>query len=108
MPLGLTTPPVVHYVHSTGVFDLTFLLVLLPAASAAVLLLGGKRTDPWGHLLGCAAPIASFVIAVVEFFALIGRDGGQNRQLVQHLWTWVPVSGFHANVNMLLDPLSIT
>jgi NADH-quinone oxidoreductase subunit L len=96
------------YVHSTGVFNLTFLLVLLPAASAAVLLLGGKRTDRWGHLLGCAAPIASFLIAVVEFFALIGRDGGQSRQLDQHLWSWVPVAGFQADVNFLLDPLSIT
>ncbi|HVS68807.1 MAG TPA: NADH-quinone oxidoreductase subunit L [Mycobacteriales bacterium] len=108
MPLTLNTAVPVPYVHSTGVFDLTFLLVLLPAASAAVLLLGGKRTNSWGHLLGCAAPIGSFVIAVVEFFALIGRDGGQSRQLDQHLWTWVPVAGFHADVNFLLDPLSIT
>jgi len=46
------------------------LLVLLPAASAAVLLLGGRRTNSWGHLLGCATPIAAFVIAVIEFFAL--------------------------------------
>src|SRR3984957_10834522 len=97
----------VHYATASGAFDLTFLLVLLPAASAAVLLLGGKRTNSWGHLLGCAAPIAAFVIAVVEFFALIGRDGGQNRQLDQHLFTWQPVASFHVNANVLLDPLSI-
>ncbi|HVW81978.1 MAG TPA: NADH-quinone oxidoreductase subunit L [Mycobacteriales bacterium] len=99
--------PSTSYVHTSGVFDLTFLLILLPAASAAVLLLGGRRTNSWGHLLGTAAPIASFVIAVIEFFALIGRDGGQSRQLDQHLWTWVPVAGFHADVAVLLDPLSI-
>jgi NADH-quinone oxidoreductase subunit L len=97
----------VHYAHATGVFDLTFLLVALPALSAAVLLLGSRRTDPWGHLLGCAAPIASFVIGVIEFFAMIGRDGGQSRQLVQHDWTWVAVGGFHADVAMLIDPLAI-
>jgi NADH-quinone oxidoreductase subunit L len=97
----------VSYAKSTGVFDLTFLLILLPALSAAVLLLGGKRTNSWGHLLGCAAPIGAFVIAVIEFFALIGRDGGQSRQLDQHLWTWVPAAGFHADVNLLLDPLSL-
>jgi NADH-quinone oxidoreductase subunit L len=108
MPLTLSAAVPLPYVHSTGVFNLTFLLVLLPAASAAVLLLGGKRTDPWGHLLGCATPIASFLIGVIEFFALIGRDGGQSRQLDQHLWTWVPVAGFHADVNFLLDPLSLT
>ena len=29
-----------------------------PLAGAAVLLLGGRRTDPWGHLLGCATALA--------------------------------------------------
>jgi NADH-quinone oxidoreductase subunit L len=97
----------VHYAASSGVFNLTFLLVLLPAASAAVLLLGGRRTNAWGHLLGCAAPLASFVIGVVLLFALIGRDGGASRQIDQHLFSWVPVSGFQANANLLLDPLSL-
>src|SRR5580698_7501556 len=103
----LSAPVPVHYASAPGVFHLTFLLVALPAASAAVLLLGGKRTNGWGHLLGVAAPIGSFVIAVIEFFALISRDHGENRQLDQHLWTWVPVAGFHANVGFLFDPLSI-
>src|SRR3954452_22522787 len=96
------------YAPPTGVFHLTWLLVALPAASAAVLLLGGRRTNGWGHLLGCATPIASFVIAVAEFFALIGRDGGQSRQIDQHLFSWIPVAGFQANANLLLDPLSLT
>src|SRR3954454_22369626 len=94
------------YTNASGVFNLTFLLVLLPALSAAVLLLGGRRTNAWGHLLGCATPIASFVIGVVLFFALIGRDGGQSRQIDQHLFTWIPVGGFHANANLLIDPLA--
>jgi NADH-quinone oxidoreductase subunit L len=98
----------VHYATATGVFRLTFLLVLLPLVGAAVLLLGGKRTNSWGHLLGCAMPILSFLIAVVEFFALIGRNNGENRQLDQHLFTWVPVGLFHVNANVLLDPLSVT
>src|SRR3954464_14883833 len=96
------------YAPPTGVFHLTWLLVALPAASAAVLLLGGRRTNGWGYLLGCATPIASFVIAVAEFFALIGRDGGQSRQIDQHLFSWIPVAGFQANANLLLDPLSLT
>jgi NADH-quinone oxidoreductase subunit L len=102
----MTATPVT-YAAATGVFHLTFLLVALPAASAAVLLLGGRRTNAWGHLVGCATPIAAFVIAVVEFFAIIGRDGGQSRQLDQHLFSWVPVAGFHVNANVLLDPLSM-
>src|SRR5436305_13778179 len=95
------------FVPPTGVFHLTWLLVGLPAASAATLLLGGRRTNAWGHLLGCATPVASFLIAVVQLFALVGRDGGQSRQLDQHLFSWVPVSGFRADANLLLDPLSL-
>jgi NADH-quinone oxidoreductase subunit L len=107
--LALTTPSgVVHYAPATGVFDLTFVLILLPLIGAAVLLLGGKRTNSWGHWLGCAMPITAFVIAVIEFFAMINRDDGQNRQLMQHLFTWVPVAGFHVDANLLTDPLSLT
>jgi NADH-quinone oxidoreductase subunit L len=95
------------YAAATGTFRLTFLLVLLPAASAAVLLLGGKRTNPWGHLLGCATPIAAFLIGIVELVALTGRDGGQSRQLDQHLFSWIPVGSFQVNANLLLDPLSL-
>src|SRR4051794_9258643 len=90
----------------TGVFHLTWLLVALPAASAAVLLLGGKRTNPWGHLLGCAAPIASFVLGVALYASITGRGDGR-RQIDQHLFSWVPVRGFHADANLLLDPLSL-
>ena len=30
-----------------------WLLILLPVAGAMVLLLGGRATNAWGHLLGC-------------------------------------------------------
>jgi len=38
----------------------TWLLVVLPLAGAAILLFGGRRTDAWGHLLGCATSLAAF------------------------------------------------
>src|SRR5437868_1675047 len=104
--LAVALPAPVPYVGPSGIFHVTWLLVALPAASAAVLLLGGKRTNPWGHLLGCAAPIASFVIGFAELIAILGRNTGQ-RRIDQHLFTWIPVSGFHADANLLLDPLSL-
>jgi NADH-quinone oxidoreductase subunit L len=106
MTIAAASAPVVHYAPATGAFDLTFLLILLPLASAAVLLLGGRRTNTWGPLLGCATPITAFVVGLIEFFALLGHNG-DNRQFDQHLFTWVPVGTFHVNANLLLDPLSI-
>src|SRR3954471_14164623 len=103
----MTSLAISGYAAPTGVFNLIWLLVALPAASAAVLLLGGRRTNAWGHLLGCATPIAAFVIGLVELFALLGRDDAQ-RQIDQHLFSWVPVAGFQADASLLLDPLSVT
>src|SRR4029079_15307015 len=31
-----------------------------------------------------------------------------SRQIDQHLFSWIPVAGFQANANLLLDPLSLT
>ncbi len=89
-----------------GVLSLTWLLVALPLVGAAVLLLGGRRTDRWGHLVGVATPALAFLLAAVQFFALLGRDAEQ-RAVSQQLFSWVPVGGFDVNVGLLLDPLSM-
>src|SRR4051812_19818504 len=93
------------FVATTGPFKLTFLLVLIPAVSAAVLLLGGRRTNKWGHLLGCAAPLASFVIGLALFFDLFRKDVN-DRQVDQHLFSWIPAGSFHVDVSLLFDPLA--
>src|SRR3954447_827129 len=95
------------YAPATGVFHLTWLLVALPAASAAILLLGGRRTNGWGHLLGCVTPAASFLLAIVMLFDLTSKAAGR-RQIDQHLFTWIHVGGFRAEANLLVDPLSLT
>jgi len=83
--------------------SLLFLIIAIPAASAAVLLVGGERTDRWGHLLGTVAPIASFLIGVLAFLDL---QAGDNDALRQHLFTWIDVSTFHVDFDVLFDPLS--
>ena len=45
----------------TGCSPASWLLIALPLAGAAVLLLGGRRTDRWGHLLGTATVVVAFV-----------------------------------------------
>jgi NADH-quinone oxidoreductase subunit L len=80
-----------------------YLIIAIPAASAAVLLLGGRWTDSWGHLLGAAAPLVSFVLGLVAFFKL---DSGDDEALSQHLFTWIDVNAFHVNFDLMFDPLS--
>jgi len=91
---------------ASGAFTGTWLLVGIPLFSAAILLIGGRRTNKWGHYLGVAAPIASFVLGVILFFSLIGK-GSTGRSIDEHLFSWTPVAGFRANANFLIDPLSI-
>ena len=56
---------------ATGVFRVSWLLLAFPVFGAAVLLIGGRRTNRWGHLLGVAMPVASFVYGVIAFFTLL-------------------------------------
>ena len=66
-----------------------------PAAGAAILLLAGRRSNRWGHLLGTAAVLASFVVAVVLLVALIGQPEDA-RTIDQFLWNWIDVGTFTA------------
>ncbi|KUI20439.1 NADH:ubiquinone oxidoreductase subunit L [Mycobacterium lehmannii] len=83
-----------------------WLTIALPLAGAAILLLGGRRTDAWGHLLGCAAAIGSFVVGAVLFVDMLGRDAEQ-RAIHEALFSWVPVGGLQVDFGMQLDPLSM-
>ncbi len=67
-----------------------WLLIALPLAGAVVLLLGGRATNAWGHLLGTATAVASFAVGVVLFVDLLGR-GAEDRAKHQNLFSWVTV-----------------
>ncbi|MDT0320920.1 NADH-quinone oxidoreductase subunit L [Streptomyces millisiae] len=87
--------------------SLIALLIAAPLLGAAVLLTGGRRLDRLGHWLGTALAAVSFVLAVVLFFDLLGREA-EHRTLHQHLFSWIPVGGFQADVAFQLDQLSMT
>ncbi|MEV0602664.1 NADH-quinone oxidoreductase subunit L [Streptomyces sp. NPDC050315] len=87
--------------------SLIALLVGAPLVGAAVLLCGGKRLDRTGHLLGTLLAVVSFVIGLVLFADMLGR-GAEDRALHQHLFSWIPVGGFRADVAFQLDQLSMT
>src|ERR1700735_1802865 len=93
-------------VAATGVQHAAWLLLAFPLFGAAVLLLGGRRTDRWGHLLGVAMSLAAFVYGLVCFFEMLGYPAAQ-RSRDLHMFSWIPVGGFKVSIGVLLDPLSM-
>ncbi|MEW9519586.1 NADH-quinone oxidoreductase subunit L [Streptomyces tubercidicus] len=87
--------------------NLIALLVAAPLVGAALLLCGGNRLDRTGHLIGTFFSVASFAVGMVLFADMLGR-GAEDRALHQHLFSWIPVGGFQADVAFQLDQLSMT
>jgi len=96
---------VAEVASADGVFALLWLLIALPLASAAILLIGGRRTDSWGYLLGAISPLVSFALGLVMFVTLLGRSD-DDRSIGQNLYTWIDAGTFHVNMGLLYDPLS--
>ncbi|GAA4396553.1 NADH-quinone oxidoreductase subunit L [Tsukamurella soli] len=82
------------------------LLPLIPLAGAAVLLLAGRRSDRWGHWLGCLAAAASFVVAAVLFARMLSRPAA-DRPVTVTLYRWFAGSTIHVDMALRLDQLSM-
>jgi len=100
-PLETVTP-----VPATGFFTWAWLLIAIPAASAAILLLVGRRADRWGHFLGAIAPLVSFAIGLCYFVNLLGRDVPE-RAVSVPLYNWISSGRWQIDVGLLVDQLSI-
>ena len=92
---------------ASGVAAVSWLLLALPAFGALVLLIGGKRTDKWGHLLGCLTIIAAFVIGLITFINATSQDVAHRVQEL-HIFSWIPVNALQVDFGLRLDPLSLT
>ncbi|WP_212718972.1 NADH-quinone oxidoreductase subunit L [Blastococcus sp. CCUG 61487] len=88
-----------------GLLSWSWLLIALPLAGAAVLLLGGRRTDRWGHLLGTATVVTAFVLAVLSTVQLAGLEV---RSADVDLFTFIASGELDVRAGLLLDPLSLT
>ena len=99
--------PALATLPAAGIQRVAWLLLVFPLAGAALLLLGGRRTDRIGHVVGVAMPAAAFIYGVIAFFAMLGYPASQRSRDV-HLFTWIAVGGFHANAGLQLDQLSIS
>jgi NADH-quinone oxidoreductase subunit L len=106
MPFLEGEVPVIHPADAGGIFDYLWLIIALPALGALVILvLGERRTHGWGHYLGTATVAGSFVLSVLAFLSLLGRDEA-DRSIGQHLYTWFEAGSFKADAALLYDPLS--
>ena len=106
MPTILAAADHAQTATASGVFSLTWLLIALPLFGAVVLLLGGRRLDRIGPLLGTMLPAAAFLLGVVQFLALLGRNA-DDRSISQHLYSWISVGRFQVEAGLLVDQLSM-
>ena len=94
----------VSAVSGTGL--MVWLLIAVPLASSAFLLLAGRATDAWGHYLGTLAPIVSFVLGLLLFLQMLGA-AEESRPINVQLYEWIATGDWSINIGLLVDPLSI-
>jgi NADH-quinone oxidoreductase subunit L len=91
------------------VLHLAYLMPLLPLAGFAVLAAFGRRLgDPLAGWIGTATILGSFVIACLVTAGLLAEPSGSSREVIQNLFTWIPVGGLQVHAALLIDPLSMT
>lgn len=81
-------------------------LIALPLFGAAVLLLAGRRSDRWGHILATLLSGGSFAVGLYEFSQMLSRST-ENRVVTQKLFNWISVGSFNVDAGLMLDQLSI-
>ena len=91
---------------ASGASAYAWLLIALPLLGAAILLLGGRRTDKIGPLLGTGMSWASFVVGLVMMVQLVGL-AADDRAMQLTLWNWIPAGSFQLEAGLLVDPLSM-
>src|SRR3712207_3517002 len=92
-------------VPAEGLFAASWLLIALPLAGAAVLLLAGRRADRWGHLLGCATVVVAFLLGLLLTIDLAGSD---SKSVSSDLFTFISTGSLDIRAGLLVDPLSLT
>ena len=85
--------------------DLAWLIPVVPAVSAGLLLLVGKRLGQVAGLIAIAAMAASAVLSTMVFVQILGLPEGE-QSLISPVATWLEVGPLSVEWSLLLDPLS--
>ena len=97
---------IVPAVPATGLFSLAWLVIAIPLVCAALLLVLGKRSNGWGHLLATAAIVVSFVIGLLLFAQMMSADEA-SRAVSVPLYAWITTGSWTIEAGLLVDQLSI-
>ena len=82
-----------------------WLLIAIPLASAAVLLLLGRWADRWGHWLGCLSVGVAFGLGL-SYFIQLSDLPANNRATEVTLFQFIHVGSLNVDFGLLFDPLS--
>lgn len=99
--------PVVTSQSASGVFSNLWLLIALPLLGAAILLLGGNRTNSFGPFFAVLMPLASFGFAVYLWLQLLALPAELRSQNLV-LFEWINIGSFQVPFGLQLDPLSMS
>jgi NADH-quinone oxidoreductase subunit L len=105
--LSLVTEGGAAAAGATGITAYAWLLIALPALGAALLLLGGRRTDSFGPLLATALSWGSFLVGAAIFVSMLGK-GAEERAGQLDLWNFIPAGQYQLTAGLLVDQLSIS
>jgi len=90
------------------VLDVIWLIPAFPLLGFLTILVFGRRLgEPKSGYLASAAVLASFVVSVGAYFALLDMPSEERHHVVD-LFSWVPVGDLQIEMAFLADPLSIT
>ena len=86
------------------------LIIGFPALGA-LLLLGGRPllpglVDRFGRYFAVLMSAASFVVSLIVFIVLAGRDVA-DRSITNHLWTWIDTGNLNVGFDFRADQLSV-
>ena len=72
-------------------------LIALPLLGATILLLAGRRSDKWGHLLATTLSASSFGVGLYQLSQMLSRPT-EERAVTQKLFSWINVGSFNVNI----------
>ncbi len=90
-----------------GMAGVAWLLVALPLAGAALLLLVRRPLERVGPIIATVLSWGSFVVGAILLVEMIGRSPEARAQHLT-LFSWLPVGTFSLDAGMLIDQLSVT